>query len=593
MNAGANSTGAGPSRPLQSPVAPIISRGDGEQNGNGNGNGNGEGSLWSEILGSTDRSKGLKRKNVIVLSERHHGRSHLLAQLSSGSKKKRPTRSNQPHDQNRQSRNGRKGLALGYEVVEIGDGDEDSVPPLSIFYPPSSHPSLLRLVPKALPPKSLSDTAVVIVLDWTKPSSMVHELLNWLVWVEEWASSSADRDEAEELREKLQSHLQHYSEPPVAPAGTGTGTGTSTGAGTAYAGVGPLLPLGQGTLTLNSSGIPIVVVCTKADLMDSVGDEIGMKGGGWEERTDWIQQALRTVCLAYGASLFYTAPTQPTTYILLRTYLLHRLYSLSPPLNAASSNPTSNTQTDAIQHTSSTRFPFPYRASVLDRDAVMVPSGWDSWGKINVLREGFDPARIGKAWAASLSKKSEGDDGQDDEEMLEDIWLGMIPDTERGPKPTNGNSIASTTEPEQTFLSRQLDILMKDPNRDPRQSFRHAAATVVGPMSGSEGLSLPGVEKAMADMEGLEKGEELKEKFARFGRKDSGRGAAGPLSPTGPAPSGTPTPSMPNEALHNFFQGLLANRSKTGSGSGSASASASAGGTATAATPSTKAAEES
>ncbi|WVQ94127.1 hypothetical protein IAU59_001205 [Kwoniella sp. CBS 9459] len=575
-NSNATSAGAGPSRSTQSSV-PLRSARTG---GGKNGNDNGEGSLWSEILGSTDRSKGLKRKNVIVLSERHHGRSHLLNQLASGSKKKRPTRSNQPHDQTRQSRNGRKGLALGYEVIDIGDGDEDSVPPLSVFYPPSSHPSLLKLVPKALPPRSLSDTAVVIVLDWTKPSSMVHELVNWLAWVEEWASSSAERGEAEELREKLQSHLQHYSEPPVAPAGGSTSAGTAVGAGTAFAGVGPLLPLGQGSLTLNSAGIPIVVVCTKADLMDSGGDEIGMKGGGWEERTDWIQQVLRTVCLAYGASLFYTAPTQPTTYTLVRTYLLHRLYTIPPPLNPVS-NASSNAQTEAIQHPSSTRFPFPYRANVLDRDAVMVPSGWDSWGKINVLREGFDPARVGKAWAASLSRKTEGEEGQDEQESLEDIWVGMIPDTERGPKPTNGNAIASTVEPEQTFLSRQLDVLMKDPNRDPRQSFRHAAATVVGPMSGSEGLSLPGVEKAMADMEGLEKGEELKEKFARLGRKESGRGVTGPLSPTGVAPSGgTPTPSMPNEALHNFFQGLLANRSKTGSGSASGGASGAANATA-------------
>ncbi|OCF34912.1 hypothetical protein I316_03459 [Kwoniella heveanensis BCC8398] len=568
------SSGAGPSRPLQTSAIANNNTRTRMDSGVKDMNGNGEGSLWSEILGSMDRSKGLKRKNVIVLSERHHGRSHLLAQLASGSKKKRPTtRSNQPHDQHRQFRNGRKGLALGYEVLDIGDGDEDSVPPLSVFYPPSSHPSLLKLLPKALPPKSLSDTAVVIVLDWTKPSSMVQELVNWLSWVEEWASSAGERGEAEEMREKLQSHFQHYLEPPVAAAGSSGAISAGVGNGTTFAGVGPLLPLGQGTLTLNPAGIPIVVVCTKADLMDSVGDEIGLKGGGWEERTDWIQQALRTVCLAYGASLFYTASTQPETYLLLRTYLLHRLYTIPPPLNPVD-NPNSSPQTEAIQHTSSIRFPFPYRANALDRDAIMVPSGWDSWGKINVLREGFDPARIGKALAASLSRKSSGEDGQVDEETLEDIWVGMIPDTERGPRPTNGTAISSTTEPEQTFLSRQLDLLMKDPNRDPRQSFRHAAATVVGPMSGSEGLSLPGVEKAMADMEELEKGEELKEKFARFGRKDSGRGTSGPLSPTGTAPSGTPTPSMPNEALHNFFQGLLANRSKTGSGSGSAAPSA-------------------
>jgi dynein light intermediate chain 1 len=104
----------------------------------------------------------------------------------------------------------RGGLTLGYEVLEIRDeGDEggslaghdwlavglgvmlivaESAPPLSVYYPPSSHKSFTKLVPTALPPKSISvglsimgrraklivqETAIMIVLDWTKPSSMV------------------------------------------------------------------------------------------------------------------------------------------------------------------------------------------------------------------------------------------------------------------------------------------------------------------------------------------------------------------------------------------------------------------------------------
>lgn len=31
--------------------------------------------------------------------------------------------------------------------------------------------------------------------------------------------------------------------------------------------------------------------------MDAAGEDAGMKGAQWEERTDWVQQALRTVCL--------------------------------------------------------------------------------------------------------------------------------------------------------------------------------------------------------------------------------------------------------------------------------------------------------
>jgi dynein light intermediate chain 1 len=78
-----------------------------------------------------------------------------------------------------------------------------------------------------------------------------------------------------------------------------------------------------------------------------------------------------------------------------------------------------------------TRFPFPYRANVLDRDAVRIPAGWDSWGKISVLREGFDPARVGRAWDISLSRSK---DSNQDGEGVEDLWEAAVPITDRGPK---------------------------------------------------------------------------------------------------------------------------------------------------------------
>ncbi|WVN87585.1 uncharacterized protein L203_102768 [Cryptococcus depauperatus CBS 7841] len=509
-----------------------------------------QGSLWEEILGVADKQKGLRRKNVIFLSERNHGRTHLLSHLVTRKKQLKPGLSSHADPQGSRARTG---LALGYEIIDVGE-EEDAVPPLSVFYPPSSHPNILKLVSTALPPKSLSDTAVVIALDWTKPSSMVQELLTWLSWVEQWAQGFAEQGEVDELHEKLQSYLQHYSEP------------SANSSTSAYANLGPLLPLGPGTLTLNSAGIPIIVICTKADLMDSVGEEIGIKGGGWEERTDWVQQVLRTICLSYGAALFYTASTQPSTYSILKEYLLHRLYTVPPPLHATSSSPTNPTHpTSSLENT---KFPFNHRANVLDRDAVMVPSGWDSWGKIKVLREGFEVEGVKKSWEVSLRRfKSQGQQqdmvDEDGEEGLEGLWAGMIPDTSRAPHHTSP-TLTTQTEPEQSFLARHLEALLKDPQRDPRQSFRHAA-TVIGPMGGSEGLSLPGVEKAMKEMEGSDNtakdAEGLKEKFAKLGKRDGK--ANGPLSPSTPGSVGGTTPPMPNEALHNFFQGLLANRGKT------------------------------
>jgi dynein light intermediate chain 1 len=94
---------------------------------------------------------------------------------------------------------------------------------------------------------------------------------------------------------QVQYHLQHYSEP-TNDSLPSNSTLSST-----------LLPLGSGTFTHNLAGVPIIVACTKADMIDDGNDMVagtsGMgsmvkgKGGEWEERTDGVMQVLRTICL--------------------------------------------------------------------------------------------------------------------------------------------------------------------------------------------------------------------------------------------------------------------------------------------------------
>lgn len=93
----------------------------------------------------------------------------------------------------------------------------------------------------------------------------------------------------------MQSHLQHYTEPSAAPGSVDSLPTVVLSLNST------LLPLGQGTFTHNSAGIPIIVTCSKADLIDDEIDAgIGIakgKGGEWEERTDAVMQVLRTICL--------------------------------------------------------------------------------------------------------------------------------------------------------------------------------------------------------------------------------------------------------------------------------------------------------
>jgi len=60
-----------------------------------------------------------------------------------------------------------------------------------------------------LPPQSaLPHTAVVIVLDWTRPWAFLDELHTWLTWIEHWVQGDGSRELQvirEEHRERCES----------------------------------------------------------------------------------------------------------------------------------------------------------------------------------------------------------------------------------------------------------------------------------------------------------------------------------------------------------------------------------------------------
>ena len=72
-------------------------------------------------------------------------------------------------------------------------------------------------------------------------------------------------------------------------------------------------------------------------------------------------------------------------------------------------------------------FPFAERANALDRDQILVPAGWDSWGKIVVLRDGFDA----KTWSESWDKDMEAESGGQ-EPGAKALYADLVPD--RGPQ---------------------------------------------------------------------------------------------------------------------------------------------------------------
>ena len=70
-------------------------------------------------------------------------------------------------------------------------------------------------------------------------------------------------------------------------------------------------------------------------------------------------------------------------------------------------------------------FPFLHKPNTLDRDRIVIPAGWDSWGKISVMREGFDAKMWGEAWERDL----ESGEGQGTGEAgAKKAYTTLVPD---------------------------------------------------------------------------------------------------------------------------------------------------------------------
>ncbi|KAL4081422.1 dynein light intermediate chain-domain-containing protein [Scleroderma yunnanense] len=518
--------------------------------------------LWSSILDSVSSTRSIPSKQVLILGQSSTGKSLLASALL-----QKPV-----SDENNEE--SRTDFALGYDWADVrDDGDEDTLARLSVYTVPSDAQAHTSLLPHFLPPKStLPHTAVMIVLDWTRPWTFVEELEMWLMWVEQWAKGDGSREVdivREENHERLHAHLLHYTEPSADALPTTSNLTSSA-----------VLPLGPGTFTHNSAGVPIVVVCTKADLIDEGSNLVGQatsgmggmvkgKGDEWEEQTDSIMQVLRTICLKYGAALFYTTP-QPSTLQVLRQYTLHLLFV--PP--APSLGVAAGMEAPAPMRN---LFIFHHKPNTLDRDRIVIPAGWDSWGKISVLREGFEAKAWGEAWDVDLEAR-----GTDTEEAngAKKLYRTLVPDQGAKPPPLPPFNAPMA---EQAFLAKHYDENAKKPDRDPRGAFRNptesASTGIVGPM-GSSSFSLPHVERALSEMEGgssalnASVNGDAARRLSRGGtRPTSGLSPGTPgastsgrtsTSPTlGSSTSGTGGQTQ-HEVLQNFFQSLLSSKDRAG-----------------------------
>jgi len=242
---------------------------------------------------------------------------------------------------------------------------------------------------------------------------------------------------------------------------------------------------------------------------------------------------------ADGAALFYSTQV-PTTTQVLRQYALHFLFTPPAPQPTIGS-------TD-IPAPARNPFKFRHPANALDRDRVVIPAGWDSWGKIKILRDEFDPERWADAWDKDMESFAFAFPSQSTKDVHHPrahapSEANLAPATPHGARayftalvgPDRGPTVQALPPvirpiPEQVFLQQHYETLAKDPARDPRATFRQPTVAVdgsnisstasgaggvgvgvVGPL-GSSSFSLPSVEKALIEMEGGNEKEVAREK---------------------------------------------------------------------------------
>lgn len=141
-----------------------------------------------------------------------------------------------------------------------------------------------------------------------------------------------------------------------------------------------------------------------------------------------------------GASLVYTSNSMPNPVLLLIQYSLgiHSTVKREP-----------------LKH------------NIIDRDKILIPPNWDSWGKIKVLRDGFDIEGTSNKWSLEIqsAEPSEEIDIQKRNESsdLIKIWEENVKDpmatSNTLPTSTKENGLETRTISMQEFLGKQVETI--------------------------------------------------------------------------------------------------------------------------------------
>ncbi|KAF1985496.1 putative motor protein [Aulographum hederae CBS 113979] len=480
--------------------------------------------IWSAMLENVSSGKRLPEKSILVLGGTPDSQKDFLEALSTDSKL-RPDRT-QPRKPPVANQ-----FALGYTYQDVLDADqEDTLARLSLYLLTEPSPAFTPLLQPLLTPRTLPSTLIVILLDWTQPWLWLRQLRDWIRVLRSLISSLPN--ECKDVLEENIKAWQHSRNNSNLNLATTEGSDVLEGP----------MPLGTGEFD-EPLGLPLCVVAQNASHIENL-----ERSSGWKEpEFDTITQYVRTVLLKHGGGLIYTMPGSQTGS--LQT-LIHSSLGIQSLLEKRS-----------LKH------------DVVNKERILVPLGWDSWGKIRVNGEGFDIEGVSSAWSVEI-QTPQPTFTQVDEEAMEgtlpteecpesivSIYESTIRDPSfdsilaRGINPHNPHTIEVETQDHQEFLAKQmetLDQLRTDDEKEKAASAKKSAFAGITAMEstpagkvvedhiGPVQFNVGGIQMDAGDVV-----KKLKDREATRGSESDN-----------PRP-GSPEQPVDTEKLQDFFAGLL------------------------------------
>ena len=495
------------------------------------------------MLNAASKGKDLAEKQLVVLGGSPEQQREFLATLNpepirpsySNIHKSKPAPVSNKH-------------ALGYTYQDVLDTDqEDTLARLNVWMLSRPALSFAPLLKPLLTPKTIPNTLVTILLDWSDPFKWPRQLRQWIRLLRSVILSLDD-----ETKIVMEENMTAWKERRAGPDAPSTMPGV--GAAAQEVKQTPIIPLGPGEWE-EGLGVPLSVVCINASKIERMERDYGWQ----EEQFDFVLQWLRCVLLKHGASLVYTTSFDPNHV----KELVHTSLGIHSMLKR-----------EVVKH------------NIIERDKILVPPNWDSWGKIRILREGFELETVGDAWSVEIQDRPEEVDkfdatnaedreqetnGATPSESAVGIFESAFPDPEldRNAYKAVINPDAEVSTPDtQKFLAQQQKVIEQLKVEDDKAGKRSRKAAPT-PLGGASGV-LDDRNKSSEQMEehvghyqlnvgGIQV--DAEEETRRLREREANR-SRGDVSPTKSHGSTTPLGEHDankgtNDAYKDFFANLI------------------------------------